>query len=213
MSDKQADGMAAMILRMRKMLEKEQGQTASRLFRRKPKPRPAFTAEKRYATGRGDFVVAGLGIGLGLLCALFPWYIFFNQEQFGIRAIKFEGGGQADGPVELAIQPERVGAPSESAEIPPSGLDLLATGTLPKEPDEAGVPPPGLREQPFPAAGEEFKLVFAANGRAMIEDDSGLFVVQPGSRLPDNSRVAAIEQREGRWVLVTTADQVIELDR
>ena len=38
----------------------------------------------------------------------------------------------------------------------------------------------------------------------MIEDDAGLWVVQPGSMLPDSSRVAAIEQRDGKWVLVTT---------
>jgi hypothetical protein len=45
----------------------------------------------------------------------------------------------------------------------------------------------------------------------MIEDEDGIWVVQPGSILPDSSRVAAIEQREGRWVLVTTFDRIIEL--
>ena len=33
----------------------------------------------------------------------------------------------------------------------------------------------------------------------MIEDDSGLFIVQRGSMLPDSSRVASIEQQDGRW--------------
>ena len=37
----------------------------------------------------------------------------------------------------------------------------------------------------------------------MIEDDSGLFIVQRGSMLPEFSRVASIEERDGRWVLVT----------
>ncbi len=45
----------------------------------------------------------------------------------------------------------------------------------------------------------------------MIEDSDGLWVVQRGSQLPDASRVAAIEQRDGRWVLVTTHDKVVEL--
>ncbi|TPO11857.1 hypothetical protein FJ980_04530, partial [Mesorhizobium sp. B1-1-5] len=40
------------------------------------------------ADRRSDFVIAALGITLGLICALFPWYIFFNQEQFGVQAIK-----------------------------------------------------------------------------------------------------------------------------
>lgn len=211
MSGKRADGLAAVTDRMRAKLEKEHGGTGFRLFRRRPKVRLSFTAESRSGAGSSDIVIAGLGIGLGLVCALFPWYIFFNQDQFGIRAMKFEGNGEIEGKIELSAQPDRVGAPSESAEIPAEQLDLLVTGTLPKVLDDEGTPSPGLSEQPFPAVAEEFRLVYAANGRAMIEDDTGLYVVQPGSRLPDNSRVAAIEQRDGNWVLVTTADQVIEL--
>ena len=45
----------------------------------------------------------------------------------------------------------------------------------------------------------------------MIEDDSGLFIVQRGDILPDSSRVASIEDREGRWVLVTDVGLVLEL--
>lgn len=211
MSGKRADGLAAVTDRMRAKLEKEHGGTGFRLFRRRPKPRPSFTAESRSGAGSSDVVIAGLGIGLGLVCALFPWYIFFNQDQFGIRAMKFEGNGEIEGKIELSAQPDRVGAPSESAEIPAEQFDLLVTGTLPKVLDDEGTPTPGLSEQPFPGVAEEFRLVYAANGRAMIEDDTGLYVVQPGSRLPDNTRVATIEQRDGNWVLVTTADQVIEL--
>ena len=77
--------------------------------------------------------------------------------------------------------------------------------------DGDGVAAPGVDEQPFPPEINAFRLVHVANGRAMIADDSGLWVVQRGSRLPDNSRVAGIEQRDGKWVLVTSADKVIEL--
>ena len=45
----------------------------------------------------------------------------------------------------------------------------------------------------------------------MIEDDAGLWVVQAGSMLPDSSRVAGIEKRNGKWVLVTSTDRVVEL--
>jgi hypothetical protein len=51
-----------------------------------------------------------------------------------------------------------------------------------------------------------------ANGRAMIEDDSGLWVVQRGSKLPDNSTVALIELRDGDWVIVTSEDKVIRIE-
>jgi hypothetical protein len=184
-------------------------------FARKRKPIP-FTAEPT-AKSRGrrsDLTVAALGVTLGLICALFPWYIFFNPEEFGVRAMKFGGSGGGTEPIVLGAQQERIGAPVASQEIPPMKLDLLATGTATKEheeKDEEGTP--GLTEQPFPAPVASFRLVQIANGRAMLEDDTGLFVVQPGSILPDNSRVATIEERNGRPVLVTDADVVLELER
>jgi hypothetical protein len=180
---------------------------ASRLFRRAVAP--GLTQQSR--DRRGGPIIAGMGIALGLGCALFPWYIFFNQEKFGIRAMKFEGQRQREaGPVYLGSQPDRVGAPMTVEDIPPMKLDLFSTGTLPENDgdDEAS---PGLDEQPFPPEIIAFRLVHVANGRAMIADDTGLWVVQRGSRLPDSSRVAGIEQRDGKWVLVTSADRVIEL--
>lgn len=162
---------------------------------------------------RSDITLALLGITLGLICALFPWYIFFNQEKFGIRAMKFAGNsGTMDQTIVLGNQPERVGAPLTVDDIPTMNLDFLATGTVKSGvEDEDGQEVPDLAEQPFPAEEPLFRLIHVANGRAMIEDDAGLFVVQRGSRLPDNSRVAAIEQRAGNWVLVTSNERVIPL--
>ena len=182
-----------------------------RFFRRE-RARVPFTAQPPAASRdrRSDLTVAALGITLGLICALFPWYIFFNPDEFGVRAMKFGGSGGETGPIMLGSQPQRIGAPS-AEEIPPMKLDLLATGAASKEgdPEEHGTP--GLSEQPFPAPLATFKLVHIANGRAMIEDDSGLFIVQRGSVLPDSSRVESIEERGGRWVLVTDVGLVLEL--
>ena len=44
-----------------------------------------------------------------------------------------------------------------------------------------------------------------------IADDAGLWVVQRGSALPDSSTVARIEERGGKWVIVTSDDRVIEM--
>ena len=173
---------------------------------------PKKQAAKRKPGGRrGDIVVACLGIGLGLGCAMFPWYIFFNQEKFGIRALQFSGGGEApQGPIYLGSQGERIGAPISVDEIPPMKLDLFATGTT-SSVEEQGEQTQSVLEQPFPGASAEFSLVFVANGRAMISDDAGIFMVQRGSMLPDNSHVKGIEKRGGKWVLVTSADRVIEM--
>ena len=174
-----------------------------------PKAQFPRLADKK-ADRRSDVVIAALGITLGLICALFPWYIFFNQEQFGVQTIKFGGSGSNDGRVAGGTQMVNPGAKPTDKTVP--DLDLLATGTLPDEPEDPDKAP-GLDQQPFPAAASEFKMVHVANGRAMIEDDTGLWIVQRGSVLPDSSRVASIEQRGGKWVIVTSADKVIQLSK
>jgi hypothetical protein len=174
----------------------------------------AAAAGPPVATRRGDLTIVALGVALGLLCAMFPWYVFFNQEKFGVRAMKFEGGGiPSTGPMPVGRQPQRIGAPMNVEDIPTPQLDLFATGTLTDDKeDEDAADVPGLDEQPFPGDREaQFRLVHVANGRAMIEDEAGLWVVQAGSTLPDSSQVASIERRNGKWVLVTSTDRVVAL--
>jgi len=164
----------------------------------------------RIARRRSDIVVAIMGLSLGLGCALFPWYIFFNQEKFGVRAMKFEGNKDQLAPISMGNQGERDGPPAPADLVSPTRLDLFATGTVGADDDPE--PVETLADQPFPG-GEppQFRMVFATAGRAMIADDTGMWVVQRGSLLPDNSKVVAIEQRGKDWVLVTSSQQVIGL--
>src|SRR5688572_24416580 len=125
------------MVRDNKLAEQESTAPRPRRFsllggRRKPVP---FTAEPtaKSRDRRSDITVAALGVTLGLICALFPWYIFFNPEEFGVRAMKFGGSGGGTEPIVLGAQQERIGAPVASQEIPPMKLDLLATGTATKE--------------------------------------------------------------------------------
>lgn len=184
------------------------------LFRRRREPVP-FTAQPTPArrSRRTDLMVAALGITVGLICALFPWYIFFNPDKFGPPVVQFGGSGDAppNASVVLSPQTERVGAPSEAEALPADTLDMLATGTTPGEgaAEEEGAEAAPV-EQPFPAAPIPFHVVYIANGRAMVEDDSGFFIVQRGSVLPDDSTVASIEERNGRWVVVTSNDEVLK---
>lgn len=161
---------------------------------------------------RGDLTIAALGVTLGLICALFPWYIFFNPDEFGVRAMQFGGRGTGTEPILLGVQPERIGAPVADQDVPFMELDLRSTGSAVTDPaeqeTEAG---PGPAEQPFPPPVVSFRVVQISNGRAMLEDDTGLFVVQPGSILPDSGRVRSIEQRDGRPVLVTDSGDVLEI--
>lgn len=171
---------------------------------RKPLSKRLAGLAHRLCPSRKDLPIAVLGTVLGLGSALFPWYIFFNQDQFGPQAMRFSGE-VGFGPAESGPQADRIGAPFSLSGIGADNLDLFPTGTVSSEAGRL-VSGPEAAKQPFPAARPTFRLVHVANGRAMIEDDTGLFVVQLGSRLPDNSRVAAIERRDGHWVLRTTGN-------
>lgn len=170
-------------------------------------------AEGEKSGRRGDLTVIALGVTLCLICALFPWYIFLNQDKFAI-------GGQAlalvpglgGGPKLLTPRGDDDGRPAKDGAVPVEKLDLFATGTAPERAGDEEPEAPTPAEQPFPAAPVRFHVVHIENGRAMIEDDSGLFVVGRGDLLPDDSRVAHIEKRDGRMVLVTSTDKVLEAE-
>jgi hypothetical protein len=196
-----------------------------RWFKRRERPAPAdtdrqtvgawsplgrLTAAARRRYSRADIVLFASGIALSAVCAFFPWYVFFNQQQFGIRGVKMDM--PSSGSISTGVGPagRNVGL-TPVAERDDSGLDNFTTGTLAQPSEEEEETKAAPIEQPFPAPVPEFDLVHVANGRAMIQDDMGLFVVQRGSLLPDNTRVASIEQRNGRWVVVTSGDRVLEI--
>lgn len=157
-----------------------------------------------------DITIAGLGLALGLTCALFPWYIFFNQDKFGIREFSFDGRGAAASRT-AGYQPDLFGKPFADSDVPQLNVDLFPTATL----ASSSIPMRAIpqSEQPHPEDRIAYRLMHVANGRAMIEDEDGLWVVQRGSYLPDGSRVATIERRKDEWVLVTTLDRVLRLAR
>ncbi|MCR4268348.1 hypothetical protein [Nitratireductor sp. ZSWI3] len=166
--------------------------------------RAAKPKTQKPPSGSGDWVIMIGGIGLATVCALFPWYIFFNQDEFGVRPLTFEGRPATGGSPGMRL-PELVGMriPQRIIEFPE--LDYGATGTVGSEPAKA------LEDQPYPGDFRSFRLVDAANGRAMIEDEDGYWIVQRGSWLPDGSRVARIQRRQGTWEIVTTRDAVIAM--
>lgn len=170
-------------------------------------PKPMVKAGRR-----SDMIVAGMGIALGLICALFPWYIFYNDVRFSTHGFKLGGSGEHKGRIVSADPRAGAALPLSAQDDTAPDLDLFPTGTPAAEQEEASEAP-GIDQQPFPAANTDFQLVHVANGRAMIEDDTGLWIVQPGSMLPDKSKVSAIEMRGGKWVLVTSANKVIQVAR
>jgi hypothetical protein len=158
-----------------------------------------------------DRIVVGTGVTLAAASAFFPWYVFFNEDKFGVRTLPMES--TRDLP---AIPGRNVFSVSplalvdrddlENPEAMPDPLDNLTTATvssLGAERDNGAL----AQDQPFPGR-STFRLMHVANGRALIENGSGMYMVRVGSVLPDNSRLATIEQRDGRWVIITSNGEI-----
>jgi hypothetical protein len=171
---------------------------------------PARTPVRKRA---GDRVIAVTGFALASAAAFFPWYVFFNQESFGIAPMGYSetrdlpeiGGRSVVSVSPLAIPDEKDGAAE------PSAFDPITTATVSNLGDELdGAPPaPVVANQAFPGK-PNYRLLHVANGRALIEDTSGMYIVRIGSVLPDNSRLATLEQRDGQWVIITSNGEVIQ---
>ncbi|MGJ8572210.1 MAG: flagellar protein [Hoeflea sp.] len=162
----------------------------------------------------GDRLVAVVGFMLATAAAFFPWYVFFNQESFGIAPMGYTqtrdlpeiGGRSVVNVSPLAIPDEKDGAAE------PSAFDPITTATVSNLGDElngAGSATTVDPNKSFPGK-PRYKLLHVANGRALIEDTSGMYIVRIGSVLPDNSRLATLEKREGQWVIITSNGEVIQ---
>lgn len=162
----------------------------------------------------GDRVLAASGFLLATAAAFFPWYVFFNQDSFGIAPMGYtetrdlpETRGRSVVNVSpLAIPDEKDGTAQ------PSAFDPITTATVSGLGDEPEGAPPAVHIDPdntFPGK-PSYKLLHVANGRALIEDKSGMYIVRIGSVLPDNSRLATLEKRNGQWVIITSSGEVIQ---
>lgn len=162
-----------------------------------------------------DKVLAGAGILIAVASASFPWYVFFNEDKFGIRVTPMEMTRDLpEGPPRnvFSVSPLAL-IDNDDQTTPPDKmlepLDTLTTATVATpgrgRQTERALPP----DQPFPG-GNGFRLMHVANGRALIQDNSGMYMVRVGSILPDNSRLATIEKRDGKWVIITSTGEIYD---
>ncbi|TCV76065.1 flagellar protein [Neorhizobium sp. S3-V5DH] len=164
------------------------------------------------ASRLGDKILIAVGVALAAASASFPWYVFFNEEKFGIRTTELgrtrdlpPGAGR---PVVNVSPLAMTDSSKEDWPAPPEPTDALTTATT-SSVGEARDRGAFREEQPFPGK-SGFKLLHVANGRALIEDGAGMYMVRVGSILPDNSKLATLEQRDGKWVIITSTGQVYQ---
>jgi hypothetical protein len=151
-----------------------------------------------------DTALKVTGLTLAGLSAFFPWYVFLNPDKFGIHA----DDGDRTRPLPnwparnvFSVSPMAMinSAPADSKPQDPDDLTTASTN---------GAGPTDLKgadaeNQPFPSS-SSFRLLHVSNGRALIEDAAGMYVVKVGSILPDNSRLSGLEEHNGKWVMVTS---------
>lgn len=165
---------------------------------------------RRYSFG--DKLIVGAGVMLAAGAAFFPWYVFLNPEKFSVPTL-WQGATRnlPEMPGKQVVSVSPAAMVDDDKDPAPASLDPVATATTSGLGAETSLGAPvetGL-DQPLPAD-SGFRLMHVANGRALIEDARGMYIVRVGSILPDNSRLATLEQRDGAWVIVTSNGDVIK---
>jgi hypothetical protein len=171
---------------------------------------------------RTDIMLTSTGVALAAFAALFPWYVFFNHDSF---TINHDGMAQnlvrdlPPGPPRpvFSVSPAASINKNASSRFPgplQNQLDDIKTATIPEaaESKSKHSADGAAMEQPLPGGIKSFRLVHVAGQRALIADQSGMYMVGIGGVLPDNSRLSSLEQRDGTWVLVTSNGDVVSMN-
>jgi hypothetical protein len=157
-----------------------------------------------------DKALGATGVVLAALATFFPWYAFLHQDKFSMPTLWEDNSHSLPG----RAGPGGVSSPltvTDRNAATQAAIDELTTATVPDAGEAKQASIEGDLEQPFPSV-TGFKLMHVANGRALIEDSSGMYIVRVGSTLPDNSRLATLEQRDGHWVMITSKGDVYQAD-
>ncbi len=166
-----------------------------------------------------DLLLAISGVALAMFAAFFPWYVFFNKDDF-----KVEGPGGhmvrdlPEAPFRNVVSISPIASKDNDRDsVAPESVDQVTTATVP-EPTEAISPRKedsgtNILQQPLPGnngGSPSFQLLHVNAGKALIQDASGMYIVGVGEVLPDNSRLSTITKRDGKWALITSNGDIID---
>lgn len=181
-----------------------------KIRKQKTRGNPEQAARQRRSIRDFDRVLTGGLITVAAAAAALPWYVFFNPEKFGMTGNGWEAltnvPQRAGGGVAAVIPHIDEGLTSEGRQETASNIDALTTATVQASGEGRNASNDG-KSQPFPG-GTRFKLLHVSNGRALIEDKAGMFLVQIGSILPDESRLLSMTNVNGKWQIITSAGEV-----
>ncbi len=198
--------------------------------RRGPLRRTWRTLRKARA---GDFAFWAGALSLAALSAYLPWDVYINHARYGPPEFQFSRSGEVPADV-VALQEGRaplfdmvaetyVGDPPPRPLDDPDGVDPFTTAAIPldtgEEEAEPREVPPGvdpITTASVPSSGgaaaHSYTLLDAGRGLALIADQDGIYIVRPGTLLPDGRRVSAIVGRGPHAQIVPDDDTEVRLD-
>lgn len=155
-----------------------------------------------------DLMLTIFGICLAGSAAFLPWYVFLNQDEFSVKRMAYSDDRVLpdwEGRTVVNVSPQAIKKrnPEIDTQLPP---DEITTASIQSPGDSLTG---SAAKQEFPGGKLNYRLLHVVNERALIEDDSGMYMVKVGSVLPDNSTLAELEQREGKWAIVTSNGDVL----
>lgn len=166
-----------------------------------------------------DILLTIAGLCLAASSAFLPWYVFLNQEKFTVQRLAYTQQNKGSG-----AWPGRMFVSEKNTALQGMGTtdrtlldlepDMLTTASI--ETEEEPVPTGNVTAQrtdnvtgSLPAP-RSFKLIHVADGRALIQDQSGLYVVKVGSVLPDNSTLSKLERTKNGWLMITSDGEILQ---
>lgn len=190
--------------------EDEFGEEAAEVLEKKVKKR---SRKERF---NFDVLLAVAGVSLAISSALFPWYVFVNQDKFSVKEMAYGDDrilpGTWQGRSVVNVSPQAIPGRDmgiKNAPLPPDGLTTASIPDTSTETSRKKTGSDASGSQQFPY-NPNYRLLHVVNGRALIEDATGTYIVKVGSVLPDNSRLAALEERKSGWALITSEGGVLE---
>ena len=185
--------------------------------------KPSVLAKiRRRRTRMFDFGLGLVGVAMAGLSSYLPYYVYFNESEFGPPEMQFTGRIDYGEPVILEPGEEtRTPLFREFAEAEQvfQNVDPIVVGSI--QNDDSPIPRlrPVVRSRP-PAEQlakfspdliehESMVLVFATRGRALVRDGGDILPVAVGSRLPDGSTVRSMTRKQSGWQVVTSNNHVL----
>ena len=182
----------------------------------------ALARIKRRRTRMFDFGLGLIGVAMAGLSSYLPYYVYFNESEFGPPEMQFTGRIDYDEP--LIVEPgEETRTPLfrefAEAESVFQEVDPIIVGSI--QSDVSTIPRlrPAVRPRPPREQLTQFSpdliehktmvLVFATRGRALVRDGDDILPVAVGSRLPDGSTVKSMTRKQSGWQVVTSNNHVL----